>query len=1198
VIDWTGERCVPWAPDVQVVYEHLHRYLWASRIVSGRRVLDLGSGEGYGSAILAETAAHVIGVDVDAGAVEHSQLNYVGDGNLEFRLASATDLSQFADGSFDVVVAFEVIEHVGDHDQVFAELGRVLAGDGVLVLSTPERRLYSELPGYANPFHVREFTLDELSALLAREFANTAVWAQHVVCGSVIASIDPRVAPGEVAAATHFFVERSGAEWSSASAPVPVYVIAVASNAQLPDLAVNSTLADCGLELIRDSRLEAASADANAKALQEQLASALSRADSERDEHQAALDDARTGLEGVRAGYEAQLESARSETENVRVSYEAEQAATAVELAGVRDGYEAEIEATRVEIVAVRDGYEAQMELDRAELAHVRERYESQIAADEQALAEAVVAEKELRALLEAAQRRARDGDVTLAAEIPRLETAITAERSTSDELRAQLVALRDESDALQTELHALGDRLVAAEKTVRRVDESVTWRALQRLRTPFYDLLGGDRSRRGRAFGAAMRSVGRLRFLEPEPTVAREGVDGPSREEPADKSPRPAPGALTLQPTSPQIDLPVFAEPSVSLIIPLHAGTELTRACLESIRDNTAGVSYEVILVDDDADQQTKQLLAQVRGAKIIVNETNSGYLRSINRGATVARGRWLVLCNNDIQVEAGWLRAMKACAESAPDIGAVAPKYIYPDGMLNEAGAIIWRDGTGVNYGRGDDPQLPAYNYRRQVDYGSAAALLVRAELFARFGGYDERYAPMYYEDADLCFQLRQAGFRVMYEPEAVVVHLEGGTAGTDPASGHKRYQEQSRLAFVSKWTATLTSEHLAPSIEARRRAADRLASGHVLVIDHVVPMWDRDAGSVRMLGMISALREVGFQVLFLPDNFASVQPYARLLGRMGVEVLHGPFDVYGELRSCGPLLKGALLSRPTVAPRWLTIIRELAPKATVVYDTVDLHWIREGRGMAVNGASACTAGKVEALRELELAMVRASDATLVATNVESHTLESEVPDARICVVPMLHEVAALVPPVTDRSGIIFLGSFAHPPNIDAVKHLMDRIMPLVWHALPDITLTVVGSDPPPELLALQGDLVKVTGWVEDVDSLLHASRLMVAPLRFGAGMKGKVTQSLALGLPVVTSVVGAEGLEVGEENGLIVAEDPGDVADAIIRICTDDDLWQHLSRCGQSAMTRTCSPAIARDVFRVLFADTAGAPAHAPV
>jgi 2-polyprenyl-3-methyl-5-hydroxy-6-metoxy-1,4-benzoquinol methylase len=146
LIDWTGERCVPWAPDVQVVYEHFHRYLWARPLTAGRRVLDLGCGEGFGAALLADVAESVTGIDVDARTVEHARLNYGGPG-LDFRVASATDLADFPDDSFEAVAAFEIIEHVDDQAALMSEVARVLAPGGLVVASTPDRRAYSEATG-------------------------------------------------------------------------------------------------------------------------------------------------------------------------------------------------------------------------------------------------------------------------------------------------------------------------------------------------------------------------------------------------------------------------------------------------------------------------------------------------------------------------------------------------------------------------------------------------------------------------------------------------------------------------------------------------------------------------------------------------------------------------------------------------------------------------------------------------------------------------------------------------------------------------------------------------------------------------------------------------------------------------------------------------------------------------------------------
>jgi len=272
--------------------------------------------------------------------------------------------------------------------------------------------------------------------------------------------------------------------------------------------------------------------------------------------------------------------------------------------------------------------------------------------------------------------------------------------------------------------------------------------------------------------------------------------------------------------------------------------------------------------------------------------------------------------------------------------------------------------------------------------------------------------------------------------------------------------------------------------------------------------------------------------------------------------------------------------------------------------LYDTVDLHWLREARrseiaspnalGRAGNGSSppASLPPKAVALRELELAMMRATDATMVVSEVEREQVLRDVPGANVLVVPTVHEVEPLVVPVEERRGILFLGGFEHMPNVDAAARLVEDVMPLVWSELGDVEVTIVGSSPPPEVRALASTRVDVAGWVEDLDPLIGGARLMVAPLRFGAGVKGKVTQCLAMGLPVVTSSVGAEGLDVADGESILVADEPSEIAARIVDCYRDDELWRRISVAGQAVIDRTCSPRAIEAQMRLLLGESAAA------
>ena len=1082
LIEWTGERCVPWAPDTQVVYEHLHRYMWAAQFVAGRRVLDLASGEGFGAAILADTAERVVGIDIDEQTVEHSRLNYAGE-RIEFQLGDARDLSRFETDSFDVVIALEMIEHVDDHDRVLREISRVLKADGLLVISTPDRHAYTDAgDGQDNPFHVRELGQEELVALLRSRFAQAAVWGQRTVTGSVLSALDgsdgatppsasaerPR-ARAKRPPARSFFIARDGAEWGPAAGLSPMYLVALASNAALPAAAHDSTLADCGLQLLADFERRGAGAALELEHQRDELGEQLSR---ERHE-----------WELLRAKHAAEVDVARKEAEVA--------------------GQQAEF--TRRQAEAARKQVDVAQEN------------------------------------VHATQRRA-----DIASE------KAEAERKEIDKLAARVATLESELDTTR--------------RALARVEGSVTWHLFMSVRTKMFGALGGEGSRRTHAMQRALRIVGRA-FLRggPRPFLAT-GSDEFA------------------------VAFPEFDHPEVSIVIPVYSGAELTKACLHSIRDKTGDTSYEVILIDDTADAATKRLLAKVRGARIVVNPSNLGYLRSINRAASYARGNWLVLCNNDIEVGDGWLSEMLACGESSPDIAAVTPKYLYPDGSLNEAGAILWRDGTGHNYGRGDDPADHKYQFRREVDYGSAAALMVRAEFWRLVGGYDERFAPMYYEDADLCSEARERGLRVLYEPAATVTHLEGGAAGTDIAFGPKRYQEINRPKFTDKWREHLEREQLDSGIGNVRRASNRTTGPHALILDHRVPMCDRDAGSVRMMAMIRVLQELGWRITFFPDNVEATPPYARELHKLGVDVWSWPVDIAAELSAIGPELSLVITCRPQGTSRWLDLLREHAPTVPIVYDTVDLHWLREARRAAIaDPERQVTIGpRASVLREIELALVRATDATLVATEEERAQVEADVPDACVRVVPMIHDLKPDVPPAEDRSGVLFVGGFEHPPNTDAALRLVREVMPTVWRELGPVPVKIVGSSPPSELKALASDEVEVTGWVHDLQPLLDQARALVAPLSYGAGMKGKVTQALAAGLPVVTTTIGAEGLARVSGEHMLIADGDDELAQHVIRVIQDPDLWQRLSRSGQQLAAERCSPELLRRRLTELLAD----------
>ncbi len=594
---------------------------------------------------------------------------------------------------------------------------------------------------------------------------------------------------------------------------------------------------------------------------------------------------------------------------------------------------------------------------------------------------------------------------------------------------------------------------------------------------------------------------------------------------------------------------------PEASVIIPFHNKVDITYRCLKSIRDVNGRRSYEIILIDDASTEDVSKLKDYVSGIRYIRNDENLGFIKSCNYGAELARGKYLIFLNNDTYVTNEWMDSLISIFEKDTAVGLVGAKLLYPDGKLQEAGSIIWRDGTGWNYGKYDDPNLPQYSYLREVDYCSGACICVSKELFDKVGGFDEVYSPAYYEDTDLAFKIREAGYKVVFNPFSVVFHIEGATSGRDTSSGVKRYQEINKNKFLAKWEPVLKKKHFPYNRDLLFLARERRKEGVVIVADHYVPMWDKDSGSFRMYNLLCMMVELGYKVVFWPDNLADLQPYTQQLQEMGVEVIYGPqFSFSKYLNEFGKFVSLVWACRANFAPKYLKEAKLRGIKT--VFDTIDLHFLREMRRAEIEGNNKLWS-RVEELKRTELSWARNSDLVLVVSDVEKDILISEG-ISNVRVVPNVHHVYDDTPGFDGREGLMFIGSFEHPPNEDAVVWFVEEILPKIVNKMGKVKVYIVGNAPTKRVRSLASDIVEVTGYVPDVSPYFNGSRVFVSPLRYGAGLKGKVGQAMSYGLPVVTTSIGAEGFVYEDEPPFIIADDPDAFADAVVRLYTDRNLW----------------------------------------
>ncbi|WP_232424212.1 glycosyltransferase [Imhoffiella purpurea] len=631
-------------------------------------------------------------------------------------------------------------------------------------------------------------------------------------------------------------------------------------------------------------------------------------------------------------------------------------------------------------------------------------------------------------------------------------------------------------------------------------------------------------------------------------------------------------PSLLNLAKPFAPVALRYQERPRVSIVVPVHDQFDYSHHCLAALERTQDEADFEVILVDDASTDGTADRLAEYRNLVLIRNPQNLGFVGTCNRGAEAARGEILVFLNNDTQVQPGWLESLVRTFDERPEAGIVGSRLLYPDGRLQEAGGILFEDGSAWNYGHLDDPNKPEYSYLRAVDYCSGAALAIRAHLFRQLGGFDETFAPAYYEDTDLAFRVRDAGYQVYYQPLSQVVHFEGISAGRDASAevGLKRFQRIHAETFRQRWAHRIAA--FGPRDQDVDRAREHQVARRALVVDNYMVTPDRESGSLRMLNLFRILQGLGYKITFAAANLEAPQPYVADLQRIGIEVLYSPYvrSIAGHLAHHGLDYDLAILSRADAAAQTMKAVRRHCIRARILFDTVDLHFLRERRLAELRGDRS-TRMVAEMRRRQELDLMRRADLTLVVSETERALLAEEAPDVEVRVVSNIHRIFGSAKPPEGRRDLLFIGAFAHPPNRDAVVHFCQEILPRVREQLPELRLKVIGADPPPEVLECSGNGVDILGYVPEVEPYFADCRISVAPLRYGAGVKGKVNQSLAHGLPVVATSIAAEGMHLSDGESVLIADTPSEFAAAILRLYGDDDLWRRLSAGGLEVMER---------------------------
>lgn len=601
-------------------------------------------------------------------------------------------------------------------------------------------------------------------------------------------------------------------------------------------------------------------------------------------------------------------------------------------------------------------------------------------------------------------------------------------------------------------------------------------------------------------------------------------------------------------------LSLPNYTDVRVSIVIYCDNNSSSLVRLLASIILAYNETKFEVIVIDDTCTEDTNEVFRNIKNLVVVSNSNKVGYVKSCNAVAKNAKGQYLLFLNSECELCSYSIDELLRPMLENESIGMTGAKLLKNDGKLYSAGGILSGNGETFLAGSGECAFKPEWNYQRSVDFLTHHAICIRKEQFLEVDYFSEEFEPVYYSDVDLSIKLQCINKSVVYSPFSRIFIHENTPLTNDVEN---RRKEINAAKIRTKWFSFIK---IKPIIEIGKvdKYKDTRVHKRILVIDYATPNLGVDAGSYAAIQEMKLIQALGYKVTFVPETLGNLGKSTVFLQKLGIEVLNFPFysSVEDVLNRRLSEMDAVYITRYTVAKNYLDQIQTAGK--VVLFNNADLHFLREIRAahLTKNDEEIKNAWLT---REEELTVCKKVDAVLTYSKTEQAVIASHSEKAiNFFTTPWILEEKNEGPAFDLRNGITFLGGYGHKPNKEAIHYLVNEIMPLLYKTRPEIMLHVYGSNMPEYFKGLECENVRMLGYVDNLDDVYHQHKVFVVPLISGAGIKGKVLDALAYKLPCVLTDVAVEGTGITHGVTSLIANNPEEWVEHIIRLYDDEELW----------------------------------------